>query len=143
VIPAGLIAPRAVGIGAGVAIAIAVPSALAGQLLADAESNLVFLFFLAVLVGFVLGGSAAARRAPEAPFTNGALAAVAAYLLIQGLAIISLLVRGEPIRVPQILFNALVAYGSGLLGGLMASRRAGAGTRLDLDDERGGGTTHP
>ena len=128
----GLVDWRAVGAGAAAAAGVVVPAALIGNLLSDQPegedpSNIVFLFFALVLVGFVFGGFAAARRTPDAPYTNAALAAVCAFVPLQLLA---LLVQqlggdaewGELETYVQIVFNASAAYGSGLLGGLVASR---------------------
>jgi putative membrane protein (TIGR04086 family) len=105
---------------------VTVPAAVLGERTADGAddpSNLVFLWFAVVLAGFVLGGWLAARTAPAAPFSNGAVAALVAYALVQGVGVVLLLARDEPLRPAQLAFNALVAYASGLLGGLLGSRR--------------------
>lgn len=127
VLGAGTLRWRAVALGAAAAMAVTVPAAVLGERSADATdepSNLVFLWFVLVLAGFVLGGFLAARAAPGAPFSNGAVAALLAYALVQGVGVVLVLVRGERLRLAQLAFNALVAYASGLLGGLLASRRA-------------------
>ena len=107
--------------GASVAICICLPAALAAQALVDVDegeetSNLVFLFFALVLAGFALGGWWAARSAPTAPFSNGAVAALAAFAVIQGVALVVRLIGDEPVNVPALVFNGVVAYGAGLLG---------------------------
>lgn len=119
---------RAIAFGAVVAMGVAVPAALIGKVVSDSmgdeePSNIVFLFFAIVLAGFVAGGFAAATRASHAPFSNGALAALTAYALVQGIALAFILLDGETVKWGQIVFNGLVANGSGMLGGLLASRR--------------------
>ena len=118
---------RAVATGAAVAVAIAVPAALVGERLSESgggePSNAVFIFFGAVITGFLVGGYVAARRAPSAPHVNGALAALAAYLLVQGVGVALRLAEGEPVNVVQLVFNGLVAYAAGLVGGMVAARR--------------------
>ena len=117
---------RAVALGAAVALVIVVPAAVVGQRLSGEAggepTNAVFVFFGAVLTGFLVGGYLAARRAPAAPYINGALAALAAYLVVQGVGVVLRLVEGEAVSVVQIAFNGLVAYASGLVGGLVAAR---------------------
>lgn len=114
---------RAIAAGAGVATGVCLPVAILAQLAAgdDADpSNLVFLFFLLILAGFALGGYVAARLAPLAPYSNGALAASATFVAIQGVAILVRLARDRDVNLATIPFNALVAYGSGLAGAALA-----------------------
>ena len=128
----GLVDWRAIGAGAAAAAGVVVPAALIGNLVADAPegedpSNIVFVFFALVLVGFVFGGFVAARRTPDAPYTNAALAAVCAFLPLQLLALLVQQIGGdaewgELETWVQLAFNASAAYGSGLLGGLVASK---------------------
>lgn len=114
--------------GAVVAICICLPAALAAQALVDVPEGedppaTVFVFFLLVLVGFALGGWWGARSAPSAPYSNGALAAFAAFVVIQGVAIVVRVVGGDGVNLPALVFNALVAYGAGLLGAAIWSRQ--------------------
>jgi hypothetical protein len=117
--------------GASVAICICLPAALAAQALVDVPEGddppaTVFLFFALVLAGFAVGGWWAARSAPAAPYSNGAVAALAAFLVIQGIALVVRAVGGEGTNIVAIVFNGLVAYGAGLLGAAIWSRRHAA-----------------
>lgn len=107
------------------ALAIVVPTTLLGELVGagEGDSNLVFLFLLPVLVGFAAGAYVAARRAATGPLTNGALAAVAAFAIVQGVASARRLVVDEPISLASIAFAAVLAYSCGLVGAAIASRR--------------------
>jgi predicted permease len=121
-----LLDPRAVGAGAVLAIVIALPAALVGEAAADGEddpSGLVLLCFVVVLLAFVAGGWLAARRAVDAPFSNGAVAALAGFALIQLGGVVANLVAGDPVRGASIAFSALLATASGLVGALLATRR--------------------
>lgn len=121
-----LLDPRAVGAGAVLAIVIALPAALVGEAAADGEddpSGLVLLCFVVVLLAFVAGGWLAARRAGDAPFSNGAVAALVGFALIQLGGIVANLIAGDPVRGASIAFSALLATASGLVGALLATRR--------------------
>lgn len=114
--------------GAAVAIVICLPLALVAEAIAGSDeedpSAWAFVLFFGVLAGFVLGGFAAARNAGDYPYTNGAVAAVVAFVVIQGVAIVVRLVGDEPVRYVAVVFNALLAYGCGLIGALAGARRA-------------------
>ncbi len=107
-----------------VAAAICLPLALVSrQVLDDGDgSPLAPALLLAVLIGFAVGGFVAARVAGTAPFTNGGLAALAAFVAIQGVAAILLLLDGDVPSAPALVFNAVLAFGSGLAGGAVAAR---------------------
>ncbi len=127
----GLIDGRAVVEGAGVALAVAVPTVVAGAVLdPDVESNVVLVLYGLVLLGFVLGGLWAARNRRDAPLSNGACAALAAYTSIAVVASIIRVVRGDPPDAVPLLFNAFMAATCGILGGIIGGRRpAGAPER--------------
>lgn len=120
----------AVRSGALVAIAICLPFALVSQVLAgDGEGNpsgIVYLLYFAVLAGFVIGGFVAGQRASGTPYTSGAVAALCGFVAIQTAGVIVRLVDGDEIRIVLIVTNALLAYGAGLLGAGIASRRMAA-----------------
>ena len=121
-----LLEPRALGAGAVLAIVIALPAALVGEAAADGEddpSGLVLLCFVVVLLAFVSGGWLAARRAVDAPYSNGAVAALAGFALIQLGGVVANLAAGDPVRGASIAFSALLATASGLVGALVATRR--------------------
>lgn len=111
--------------GMAVTIVVCLPLALLSQAVSDGGDDpgaLSLLLFVAVLAGFVLGGAVAARSAPEAPITNGAVAALLGYAVIQGVALVVRVVAGEDVSVVAIVFNGIAAYGCGLVGALLAAR---------------------
>jgi putative membrane protein (TIGR04086 family) len=117
--------------GALVATATCLPLALVGQQVVDADdgSSLGPLLFVGVLVGLAIGGFVAARRAADAPFTNGGVAALLAYVAIQGVAVVVRLVDGDPPSAARLVFTALLAFACGLAGGALAGRTAARGGR--------------
>lgn len=112
--------------GMAVAIVICLPLALVSNIVRDNddESALLPLLFLAVAAGFAAAGWTAARSAQASPYSNGAVAALLGFLVIQAVAIVVRLAGDEPIGFSRIIGTALIAYASGLLGALLASRRA-------------------
>lgn len=112
--------------GALVATAICLPLAIVAQQVVDPDDGtaLAPLLFLAVLVGFAVGGFVAARQATGAPFTNGGVAALLAFVAIQGVALVVRLVDGDPPSATTLVFNALLAFACGLAGGALAGRAA-------------------
>jgi hypothetical protein len=122
-----LLEPAAIGAGAVLAVVIALPAALVGEAAVDGDedpSGFVLLCFVVVLLAFVAGGWLAARRAAGAPYSNGAVAALAGFAVIQLGGVIVNLVEDEPVRGASIAFSALLATASGLVGALVATRRA-------------------
>ncbi|HEV3401028.1 MAG TPA: hypothetical protein VG078_04330 [Acidimicrobiales bacterium] len=122
---------RAVAGGTAVALAVAVPTLAAGVILDPGdESNVVLLLYGLVMLGFTLGGLWAARHRPDAPFANGAAAALAAYAAIALVASIIRLARGRSVEPVPLLFNAFMAATFGIIGGLLSGRpRPTAGER--------------
>ena len=121
-----LLERRAVGAGAVLAVVTALPAALVGEAAADGEddpSGLVLLCFVVVLLAFAAGGWLAARRAADAPFSNGAVAALAAFAVIQLGGIVANLVKDDPVEGASIAFSALLATASGLVGAIVATRQ--------------------
>jgi hypothetical protein len=124
-----LVQPRAVAIGAGIALAIGVPAALLAQVLDEAgtvddDSSWLLVLFGVILVGMGIGGYVAATQRLDAPLTNGALAALAAYLLVQAIGAIRLLLAGDDVTWMAIPFFALLSTSAGMAGGLVADHRA-------------------
>jgi putative membrane protein (TIGR04086 family) len=116
----------AVRAGAIVAIAVCLPISVLGNVLIDdpEHSSATTLVFAAVVVGFAIGGFAAASRSSEMPYSTGAIAALTAFVLIEIVVVIARVIRDDDIQVTVIVANAFFAYGAGLLGGALASRRA-------------------
>lgn len=129
----------AIGRGTAVAIAICLPLALVSEQAADEGegSPLSGLLLLLVLAGFAVGGFVAGRSAAAAPFTNGGLAAVLAYVAIQGTALVVGVGDGDTPSIPALVFNGLLAYGCGLAGGALAARRSAGQTVGPPPEEQG------
>lgn len=125
--------------GAAVAIAICLPLALVSQQVADGGggSPVSGLLLLLVFAGFAVGGFVAGRSATAAPFTNGGLAAVLAYVAIQGTALVVSVVDGNTPSIPALVFNGLLAYGCGLAGGALAARLGSGRTAAPPPEEHG------
>jgi hypothetical protein len=120
----GLFDWRAVGAGAAVALAVAVPTIVVSSLVGvDSGSNLVFVAFLLYLAGQALGGWWAGRRQPDAPLSNGALAALVAYAAIGIVASAIRMGRGEGLDPESLILNAFLAASAGIFGGLLAAWR--------------------
>ena len=115
---------RAVGAGAAVALAVAVPVIAAGQALSPG-SSLVVVLYLVLLAGLVAGGRRAGRRRPDAPLTHGALAAVTATATLLAAIVVVRQVAGESApNVVAVMFNLLMSASAGILGGLLSTRKA-------------------
>lgn len=95
-----------------------------GQALVDSDGWR-GLLFLVVVFGFVFGGFVAGRGNFGNAARHGALAALAAFMLLQGMASIRRLVIGESVSVIAVLFNGFTAAVCGSLGGLLATRSPG------------------
>jgi putative membrane protein (TIGR04086 family) len=110
--------------GAAASIVVCLPLALLSAAIHHdhPDSRWIPLFYFLVLLGFVLGGWVAARSATDYPYTNGAVAALAGYVVIQGVAIVVRLVGGDPVHVVAVVFNGILAYGCGLTGALAGAR---------------------
>jgi len=136
----GLFNLRAVGAGAALALAVAVPTIVVSSLVGiDSESNLVFVAFLIYLAGQALGGWQAARRQPDAPLSNGAMAALVAYVGIGLVASIIRVGRGESLDPESLILNAFLAASAGIFGGMVAMRRQPPVGRTPRDERRSRG----
>jgi hypothetical protein len=130
-----LVDRRAVGLGALVALAVAVPTIVISSLVGvGSRSNAVFVPFLIYLAGQALGGWRAGRLRPDAPLSNGALASLAAYAAIGVVASVIRATHDRPLDPVSIVFNAFLAASAGILGGLLATWRRPA---ADGDQSRG------
>lgn len=118
------IEPRPVLLGGLTATAVALPVGVAGQLLVDDASSSVtaFVFLVPILLAFIAGGFVAARMASARPLTNGALAALGAFAVIQGVGLVRRLAGGEAVAPASVAFAAFLAYSCGLVGALVAHR---------------------
>jgi len=114
---------RAVGLGAAVVLAVAVPVATVGSALLDEGSDAVLVLALLVLVAIGAGGWVAGRQAPSSPLLHGAVAALAGFAVAQGLSIALQVAGDDDVDVAAVAFNTLLAANAGLLGGWLSTRR--------------------
>jgi hypothetical protein len=110
--------------GMAVAGVIAVPFAFLGLAASD-ESSLGWagwLSVLGILLGLVIGGFIAARdQRVEAPLTNGIIAAIAVYAVVQGIGILKRAVAGEELNWAKYASSLLLSIVAGTVGALLAS----------------------
>ncbi len=86
------------------------------------DSSLIFVFYLVVLAGWVVGGRVAARGAPGAPYTHGALAGLVSALAIAVVVVIAAVARGQDVPAAAMVFHVIVATSAGIVGSLLAGR---------------------
>ncbi|MEM8708058.1 MAG: hypothetical protein AAGE98_16465 [Actinomycetota bacterium] len=115
--------------GALLCLVIATPAAVISRLLTDdgdeaTTSNWVFVALLAIVVAYLVGGAAAGRRATVAPFFNGAVATLSAFLVVQVIAGVIRVVQGDSISPIGVIFNALLAATIGVVGAGVGMWRA-------------------
>ena len=114
------------------------PCVIASQILADHKSGTSaapILLFLGVVFGFSLGGFGAARTRPDAPLMHGALAAAAAFAIIQTFGAIRRLSAGQNVHPLGIAFNFMVAVVAAMIGSMMVNS-SGHKARKKLEQER-------
>ncbi len=117
----------AVRAGAALALAVTVATLVAVELVdwlvgLHRGSNWVFLFYLLILAGLVLGARRAARLRDTAPVVHGLAAALTAYAVVALLAVVLRLATDRDLDPVALAFNALMAASAGILGGLLADR---------------------
>jgi putative membrane protein (TIGR04086 family) len=121
----------AVRAGALAGVCIALPLAILAQLVVGDDNDSVpllgWVLYLAVLFSLVFTGWVASRQAGETPYATGAVAALATFVAVQAIGVISVSIRGDGISVPSIVFNALLAYGCGLLGAAIVVKQRNLG----------------
>jgi putative membrane protein (TIGR04086 family) len=111
--------------GAVVAIVISLPLALLSEALVDEDdpSGWAVPLFLAVLIGFVAAGWVAGRGASDSPLVTGALAALAGFVVVQGVGLVVGAADGDDVSWGAVVFSAVMAYGCGLTGAVFGERR--------------------
>ena len=110
--------------GAAYALFWLVPAALLNLLASESESKpLIFLTFCLILLGFAFGGFAVARFELTNPLQHAAAAATLAYAVVQAVGIVVAIVRDRDINPVGIVFTALLAACTGMLGAILALRR--------------------
>ena len=114
---------RAVALGAAVVLAIAVPVAVVGALALDEGSNLVFPLAACVLAAFIVGGWFAGRQTEtESKLVVGAAAALAGFVVAQGVSLALQVVQDDDVQPAAVVANAVLAAACGLAGGALAAR---------------------
>jgi zinc transporter ZupT len=111
---------------AAVGVLLAVPAAFANVVLADQEdrSAVLSLVTLVVLVlGFLAAGFAAGRFAAADAARHGTAAALVVLVLVQVIAVLGRLDRGDGVSIAAIVFTGFLAAVAGATGGTLASRR--------------------
>jgi hypothetical protein len=115
---------KAVIAGAGLALFVVVPLVVLAAIIGTGrDSNVNFLFYVPVVIGFAFGGWGTARRRRDAPLTHGAAAALVAYVLVAATIAAVRLADGHTVNVSGLVFNGFVAASAGIFGGLLATRR--------------------
>ena len=113
--------------GARLAVAVGAASIVVAQTiksLTDTDANILLWFVL--LGGLTAGGRVAALRQPASALTHGALAALAAYLVLIVVVTVIRLALGREVADPvSLLFNALMSASAGIFGGFLALVRPG------------------
>jgi len=110
--------------GMAAAAVIAVPFALLGLAASDEDSLgwAGWLSVLGILLGLVIGGFLAARdQQVGAPLTHGIVAAMAVYVIVQGIGILKRAVAGEELNWAKYASSLLLSIVAGTVGALLAS----------------------
>ncbi|MGI8776651.1 MAG: hypothetical protein ACR2LJ_04540 [Acidimicrobiales bacterium] len=135
----GLFHWHAVAAGAALSLAVAVPTIVVSSLVGTGpESNAVFIPYLVYLGGQTFGGWWAGRRQPDAPLSNGALAALVAYAVLIVVASTIRMVRGDGLNPVSLIVNTFLAASAGIFGGLIATWRASPGAATPGDSRPDG-----
>ena len=123
---------HSIGIGALVALVIVIPCAYA---IHGASPGQAGILFLGVLIGFGVGGAIAGRNSRDRYLTHGAVAgalSVAVYLVV---ALVVHAATDDVIRIPALVFTALLGACCGMLGANL-----GAWRRRSREDADAGGS---
>jgi hypothetical protein len=114
------------------------------------HSGWLYLFGLGLLVAYIVAGTVAGRRAPDAPLTNGILAGIGALVLWIPLRILIWAARGEshglvtgfePVFTAGQLFGQLLfASAFGLIGAVFGARSV---RRTPVPGSNGSGSPAP
>jgi putative membrane protein (TIGR04086 family) len=111
--------------GAASAIVIALPVAIVANIIHDDDPDSAWLtpLFFAVLVAFLLAGLVASRNTDRYPYTNGAVAAFAGFLVMALISVTVQAAAGDAIATGRLVGTGLLAYGCGLTGAVAGVRR--------------------
>ena len=101
---------------------IALPAAIV-QNLAPADSSLRGLALAVILVALGWCGWVAAKAAGARVIVHGALAALAAFAIVQTIGVVLRVARGDVVHPVAIAFTALLSTSCGMIGAELGSRR--------------------
>lgn len=107
-------------------VLLAVPAALANVVLSSQDDRSALLSFLTLVVlvlGFLLAGFAAGLVARHDIARHGAAAALVVFVLVEIIAVLGRLDRGDGISLFSILFTGFLAAAAGAGGANLGSRR--------------------
>ncbi len=76
-----------------------------------------------MLFGFVLAGTVAGMKRPDAPYTHGVLAGAAVAVVATIIAVAIRLAKGDDVNAGAYAFELVLAAGCGALGAVIAERR--------------------
>lgn len=130
-----IVEPRAISRGLLVALAIVVPAYLALYALRD--TGWVPLFRGMILVGFGVGGYAAATVSVRGPLTSGGLAALATFAVSRGAHIAERSAAGESVTWAGLPFEAMLSMSCGVFGAWVWLRRGSPGALRPPDRSEG------
>lgn len=122
--------PRAVLIGAGVALALSLPVALVAQVVdalhdGDDTPTAVLLLAPVVLAGALLGGLAVGRRGLTRPQLPGAAAGALAIAVVQGIGVARRLIAEEDVTWSAVPVTIAVGAALGAIGATLTAPRTG------------------
>ena len=121
----GRLSALVVARGAAAGLLIAMPAAFANSVLADQTPKprgAINVSFLIVFVGFALAGWVAGREAPGQIAKHGALAALAAFVPVEVIAVLGRLDRHVGVSIFAIVFVGLLAACLGTMGAAFGGR---------------------
>ncbi|WP_421119751.1 hypothetical protein ACE2AJ_20745 [Aquihabitans daechungensis] len=116
--------------GAAAGLVLAVPAAFANSVFADQTPKprgAINLSFLVVFLGFGLAGWMAGREAPGQVAKHGALAALAAFVPVEVIAVLGRLDREAGVSIFAIVFVGLLAACLGTMGAAAGGRKRKGG----------------
>ena len=110
---------RSIGLGALVALVVAVPC---GYALQGADTGSSGLLFLGVVIGFGLGGAVAGRNSTDRYLTHGAASGLVAVIVYLVIGLVAHAASGRAIRPVAIIFTGLLGICCGMLGASVGDR---------------------
>jgi hypothetical protein len=115
---------RAAVRGALISAVVWLPLAILSAIVVDRDnpSGWAVPLFFGVLLGLAAAGWIASRSASVSPLVTGALAGLGGYVVVQAIGVVHRLVADSEVRWLNIVFTAILAYGCGLSGAVVAEQ---------------------